>query len=80
MTNNGYILMGVDGKGMLTKPCPDCGKLMIEVDSGVVTASIPPFGSLFWRCYGCGHIEHSRLRQPEYRDYDRERWQRANGE
>ena len=61
-----------------TKPCPVCGKNMIEVMSPFVLDIMPPIYSFDWCCYGCGHEEHSRNWREEYRDLDRERWERAN--
>lgn len=65
-----------------TKPCPVCGKHMVEVRSDRVGLSDPPTLFFDWTCYGCGHEETSRAVHEPYfiRDTGRERWKQANSE
>ncbi len=62
-----------------TRPCPACGKRMIQRASDLVLTSYPPQYPWDWWC-GCGHTERGGVTVGQTREQvDRARWEAVNG-
>ncbi|MBC7853485.1 MAG: hypothetical protein IAF94_08620 [Pirellulaceae bacterium] len=56
-----------------TKPCPKCGRLMIQVSGGKFTFGTSTW---FWWC-GCGHREETEATD-KLKLENQQRWEQAN--
>ena len=73
--------MLITDRGMSnSKLCPNCGKKMIKVGTGIVLTSYPPQYPQTWWC-GCGHEEPAETltEKTEYH-LNLEEWNKINRE
>ncbi len=62
-----------------TKPCPLCGKLMIETGHLVINDVPDVMYTYNWSCWQCGHWEQRKEHIDDDFDVNYERWKQVNG-